>query len=484
MAEPEDTPREPGQPEPGRPEEQAPAHDAPATTPDDTVAGETAELPGHEDAPTERRPPVAADAPQLDSEPPQLRDVTGTLGDYLRSRGEALARLVRSHRLAAALAATAVVAALVAAVALATSAPGLPSVELVSDDAAARLAAPAYSSGSFGWDDVLVPREVEVRSVSRDASTGGALAEVMVTYSGSHGVSAEKAATLRYSAAGGSWEPVGEPEDVRVSWHTTEGVNDERVISGAGTILERADRTLEQEGEEGPSLAELYAGASVTMEGGEFDADSQTEVVELIFSREGAYERYECRMTVSFAFRSASGQWEIESVSVEDGARDRSLEPLVGTWSGTFQSQEADGEKCLAAREAGLVVTIASVRSEAGVEQVTGTVSGIAHYHAGPSSDTASSAGDAPFSDVPFTAGLVGESDGTLVFEGTLPEDVGGTVTLSLAFGSADDPFRATARVTTTYVHEGSFFFVPYDETFTYVDLFSLARAAEELPEG
>ena len=27
-------------------------------------------------------------------------------------------------------------------------------------------------------------------------------------------------------------------------------------------------------------------------------------------------------------------------------------------------------------------------------------------------------------------------------------------------------PSRAVARVTTTYVHEGSFFFVPFDETY------------------
>ena len=478
MAEPEDMSLEPEQagPEPSK----GPGDDAPGTTPDDTIAGETAELPGHEDAPTERRPPVAAaDAPQPEGEPPHLRDVTGTIGDYLRSRLTALAGAVRAHRLAAALAAVAAIAAVVAVVALATSAPSLPSEELVSDDAAARLETPAYSSGSFGRDDIIVPREVDVRSIARDGSTGEAVADVMVTYSGSHGISAEKAATLRYSATGGAWALVGEPENVRVSWHTTEGVDEERVIKNAGSILERADRALGQDDAEGPTLSELYAGASVQAEASAPDVESQTQVVELLFTRESAYERYECRMAVSFAFRSASGQWEIEGVSVEDGARERSLEPLVGTWTGTFQSQEADGEKCLAARGAGLVVTISSVRSEAGVEQVSGTVSGVAHYHAAPSSDTAASDGDTPFSDVPFTAALVEESDGTLVFEGALPEDVGGTVTLSLAFGSADDPSRAVARVTTTYVHEGSFFFVPFDETFTYEDLFSLVRSAD-----
>lgn len=479
MAEPEDTPQSPDR-QPTSEAEPAPERTAPAPEPGDTFAGETAELSDRHDAPTERRAPVDAAAPSADDEPPRLRDVTGTLGDYLRARAAGLAEVVRAHRLAAALVATVAAAAVVVAVALATSAPGLPSAELVSDDATARLEAPAYQSGSFGWDNILVPREVDVRSVSRDAETGDAAAEVMVTYSGSHGVSAEKAATLRYSATGGTWEPVGDPENVRVSWHTTEGVNEARVIENAGLILERADRALGlADGSEGPTLAELYAGASVTAESGALDAESQTQEVALTFSRDAAYERYECRMTVGFAFRSASGQWEIESVSVDDGARERSLAPLVGTWQGTFQSQEADGEKCLAAREAGLVVTIASVRSEAGVEQVAGTVSGMAHYHAGPSSDVASSEGDAAFADVPFTAALVEESDGTLIFEGALPEDVGGTATLTLAFGSAEDPARAVVRVTTSYVHETSFLFVPYEETFTYADLFSLVRAAD-----
>lgn len=477
MAESEDTPQSPDR-QPTSETEPVPARTAPKPEPGDTFAGETAELPDRHDAPTERRPPVDA-APSAEDEPPRLRDVTGTLGDYLRARATRLAEAVRAHRLAAALVATVAVAAIVAAVALATSAPNLPSAELVSDDATAWLEAPAYQSGSFGWDDILVPREVDVRSVSRDAETGEAAAEVMVTYSGSHGVSAEKAATLRYSATGGTWEAVGDPENVRVSWHTTEGVNEARVIENAGLILERADRTLGQDDAEGPTLAELYAGASVQAEASALDVVSQTQTVELLFSRESAYERYECRMTVGFAFRSASGQWEIESVSVDDGARERSLEPLVGTWRGTFQSQETDGEKCLAARQSELVVTIASVRSDAGVEQVTGTVSGVAHYHAGPSSDVASSEGDAALVDVPFAAALVEESDGTLTFEGTLPEDVGGTVTIALAFGSAEDPSRAVARVTTSYVHETSFLFVPYEETFTYADLFALVRAAD-----
>lgn len=475
MAEPEDSAVDPAtEPAEGQ------GRTDPVANPDDTVAGETAELPHDHDAPTERRPPVAAEPVRDDAEPPHLRDVTSALGDYLRSRAARLAELVGSHRLVAALAAFAIVAVAVLAALVATSTPNLPSAELVADDASAALATPAYSSGSFGRDDILVPREVDVRSIVLDDRTGDALAEVMVTYSGSHGIGAEKAATLRYARSNGGWALAGEPEGARVSWSTTEGVDEGRVIGNADAILERADRSLEQGGSaEEPTLAQLYADAEVSVEASSFDLESQTESMELVFSRDGAFERYECRINVSFAFRSASGQWEVESVSVADGARRRSLDPLVGTWTGSFQSQETQGEKCLASRDAGLVVTISSVRNDAGLEQVAGTVSGMAHYHAGPSSDTAASDGDTSLDGVPFTANLTEDSDGSLVFEGTLPEDVGGTVSLELVFGSADDPSRAVARVTTTYVHEGSFLFLPYDETFTYVDLFTLARAAD-----
>lgn len=476
MAEPEDIPQQADEPV----TEPHPEHETPISNAEDTVAERTAELRDHQDAPTVRRPPVDAAAPQARDEPPHLRDVTGTLGGYLRARAASLARLARAHRIAVALAAVVATAALVAAIALATSAPDLPSHELVVDDAVTRLEAPACSSGPFGWDDILVAREVDVRSITYDADAGDAVAEVMVTYSGSHGISAEKAASLRYSATGGSWEPAGEPENVRVSWHTDAGVNEARVIENAGLVLERADRALGLGNDsEGPTLAQLYSGASVAMESGTLDVESQAQDATLDFTQEGAYERYECRMAVRFVFRSASGQWEIESVSVDDDATQRSLEPLVGTWHGTFQNQETEGEKCLAARGSELVVTISSTRSEAGIEQLTGTVSGVAHYHAAPSADAVSSEGDTIFSNVPFTAALVEDSADTLVFEGTLPEDVGGTVTLSLSFGSADDPSRAVARVTTVYAHEASFLFVPYEETFTYVDNFALARTAD-----
>lgn len=49
-------------------------------------------------------------------------------------------------------------------------------------------------------------------------------------------------------------------------------------------------------------------------------------------------------------------------------------------------------------------------------------------------------------------------------------------VSLTLRLGGPDDPTSATAEVTTSYARTGSFLFIPYDETLTYTDVFSLRK--------
>ena len=81
---------------------------------------------------------------------------------------------------------------------------------------------------------------------------------------------------------------------------------------------------------------------------------------------------------------------------------------------------------------------------------------------------------------MPFTATLVGghddETGSDLTFVSTLPDQVGGTVTLKLGFGSAEDPDRVTALVRTTYPHTGSVLFIPVERTVTCTDRFTLER--------
>ena len=100
----------------------------------------------------------------------------------------------------------------------------------------------------------------------------------------------------------------------------------------------------------------------------------------------------------------------------------------------------------------------------------------MAHYHANPGRDSEATEGDAAFADVPFTASLAGDEDGNLVFEATLPEDVGGTVELELRFGTEQDPGRAEALVTTKFPHTEMIFIFPHDTTATYEDTFTLVK--------
>ncbi|MBM6774688.1 hypothetical protein [Olsenella profusa] len=450
--------------------------------------------PAADEAPEATAPrPTPAEAPR----PPE-QEPSG-----VRARVAAFGALVRGHLVTSVLLAVIAVAA-AAFLALALShATAVPDQTTIEADARERMAAPAYSGGTYGADDVVVTRGVEVRSVSRSATapegsearfgaSGYAEAEVVVTYGGST-VSASLGATLAYAQVDGTWEGISGSDATTgaLAWHATTGVDQQKVLRNVRLVLRRADElTGSADGgadgsgdgaAQGVSLEEIYADSDVTIESESFDEDAQTDTLEITCSRTGAFESYVCRMTVTFSFGQSSGRWEISSVEVADGARERSFEPIMGSWQGAFQRQDTDGTKCLAGRSAGLTITLDSSSTTDGVTRLSGTLSGLAHYHARPDDDTDSCDGDTPLEAVPFQATLVGgHNDATgsdLTFVATLPEDVGGTVTLTLGFGTEDDPGAVVALVQTTYPHTGSILFIPYEETLTYTDVFSLTRA-------
>ena len=244
-----------------------------------------------------------------------------------------------------------------------------------------------WAKWSFAMENAHEPARNAARyKTASNEEDGVAQAEVLVTYEGSNAVRAEKSATLGYALRDGEWVAAGEPEDVRVSWTPVNGISRERLAANMATVLERADQQLGGDGG-GASLEELYEGAELTVEREEFDPEEGTDVLDLVCVRAGIFESYECRLTVTFSFRSSTGQWEIEGVRVSEDGRTRSLDPLVGMWSGTFSRQETDGTKCLAARAAGLVINVDQTWTEGGVTQVSGSVAGVAHYHAHPAQD-------------------------------------------------------------------------------------------------
>lgn len=464
---------------------------------DATLAGRTAELAreragakgtGDEDgsvdeAPTERRPPVSEEAPRPQGsadDAPAGRDVLAAAGSYLRGRATLLAGLARRHRRAAVACALLAICAVVLLGMALSRAGALPGEDVVAADARASFSAPERQAGAFDAGGGLVTQEVEVRSLARSQSapegmdaqfgaSGYAVAEVVIAYSG-QGVRAERGATLGYALVDGAWVALPGARDNGVSWRATDAVDQGKVVAASAELLERAEAESGQAG-----LAELYAGVEPTVASAEFDEEAQTSVVELAWELPGEFETYACTARATFSFAQASGQWELSGIEVADGATVPNLESIVGTWTGTFQSQETDGDKCLAARSAGLSVTIERAWTSEGVTRASGTVTGLAHYHAHPAGDAESCEGDQAFEAVPFTATRV---EGTgVVLETALPEDVGGTVSLTLRFGDEQDPGRATATVETSYPSTGTILFIPYEETLTYADSFLLARA-------
>lgn len=467
-----------------------------------TAAEETTELPDAGAQPTVERPLVDAEATAArpangaeGADAPRLRDVTATFGDYARGRWAAVKAFPSKHR-AATVALALLAVAMVACLALAfVHASNVPDHETISSDARQRVSAPTYASGAFGRDDILVARDVQVRGTSRSATaidsheaqfgaSGYATADVLVAFAGSS-VRVDKTATLGYARVDGTWVGIGNETNAQVAWRALAGVDQEKVVENIDVVLERAERALDpDEGSEAAremSLASIYAGGDVEVTAAAFDAEAQTDTLEILCTKASAYESYTCRMRATFSFRPANGQWELSEIEVNEDARTRTFDPLLGTWAGTFQSQETDGAKCLGARGVELSLSLDANKTSDGGAQLTGTVSGLAHYHEHPRRDSESCVGDSAFDEVPFVATLVGgyneAVDSDLSFVATLPEEVGGTVTITLGFGTADDPGRVVALVQTTYPHTGSFLFIPYDETLTYTDAYLLQKA-------
>ncbi len=385
---------------------------------------------------------------------------------------------------------------------------GVPDEATLTADAQARIAAPALEGNDLSTDDLLVYESTKVRSVKRSATavdsaaaqfgaSAYASAEVALTWKSSS-VKAVTTATLIYAKVNGSWMGTGSPIDAKTSFEATAGINQSGVRANIDEILLKAEDSLAGEkpaatgvgtgaaDTDATTLPALYSSASVKIESEDFNAEAQTDTVKLTCKKSSSFVAYECDLTVVFSFKQNSGVWEVDSVTVDnaDAAKTPSYSALLGTWTSTFQSQETEGAKCLAASATPLRVTVTKVEpaKDGSAAKLTAKVDGLAHFHAHPSKDCEASDGDLAFTAQDLTATLAADEDGdekTLTFSGDLPQQVNGTVSVELSFGSADDATAVTAKVTSTYKHTGSFLLIPYDETLTYTDTFILGRSAE-----
>lgn len=433
---------------------------------------------------------------------PHLSDVTGITGSYLRASFDDLLAACKRHKGGCLAFGAILVACVFILASAALHARNVPGADFVEKDAWARLSAPEYAPGVFGSQDNLYMSEVKVDSQRRVVRTNDSsqaqfgasgYAEAHVTAKfGNGSVVATKTAILSYAKVGSTWQGIGGEADVSVSYEAVAGMPRTQVLANLDDLLAEGERSLKaaaktaggSTGDTGLTLAQIYDGAKVSVESEDFDEEAQTETVALTCVKASSFESYTCRLTAHFAFRPVNGVWEVESIEVNDDAKTRTFQPLVGTWEGTFQSQETDGAKCLGAGASPLSVTFEAAESadgDAGA-RLTGSISALAHFHEHPSADSAACDGDEALADVRLVANYYGghnaDVDSDLAFVAALPEEVGGTVTVTFGFGVGGDPTQAVARVQTTYPHKGTFLFIPYDQTITYTDVYLLRKVS------
>lgn len=433
---------------------------------------------------------------------PHLSDVTGITGSYLRASFADFLAACKRHKGGCLVFGAILVAYVFILASAVLNARNVPGADFVEKDAWTRLGAPEYAPGVFGSQDNLYMSEVKVDSQRRVVRTNDSsqaqfvasgYAEAHVTAKfGNGSVVATKTATLSYAKVGSTWQGIGGEADASVSYEAVAGVPRTQVLANLDDLLAEGERSLKaatktaggSTGGAGLTLAQIYDGAKVSVESEDFDGEAQTETVSLTCVKASSFESYTCRLTTHFAFRPVNGVWEVESVEVNDDAKTRTFQPLVGTWEGTFQSQETDGAKCLGAGASPLSVTFEAAETadgDAGA-RLTGSISALAHFHEHPSADSAACDGDEALADVRLVANYYGghnaDVDSDLAFVAALPEEVGGTVTVTFGFGVGGDPAQAVARVQTTYPHKGTFLFIPYDQTITYTDVYLLRKVS------
>ena len=433
---------------------------------------------------------------------PHLSDVTGITGSYLRASFADFLAACKRHKGGCLVFGAILVACVFILASAVLNARNVPGADFVEKDAWTRLGAPEYAPGVFGSQDNLYMSEVKVDSQRRVVRTNDSsqaqfgasgYAEAHVTAKfGNGSVVATKTATLSYAKVGSTWQGIGGEADASVSYEAVAGVPRTQVLANLDDLLAEGERSLKaasktaggSTGGAGLTLAQIYDGAKVSVESEDFDGEAQTETVSLTCVKASSFESYTCRLTAHFAFRPVNGVWEVESVEVNDDAKTRTFQPLVGTWEGTFQSQETDDAKCLGAGASPLSVTFEAAETadgDAGA-RLTGSISALAHFHEHPSADSAACDGDEALADVRLVANYYGghnaDVDSDLAFVAALPEEVGGTVTVTFGFGVGGDPTQAVARVQTTYPHKGTFLFIPYDQTITYTDVYLLRKVS------
>lgn len=239
----------------------------------------------------------------------------------------------------------------------------------------------------------------------------------------------------------GEWDLVSFPSLDTQSTTAKAGVNQDKVIGDMTSILMQASTST------GDSLTHVYDDGTFEIASEKFDADAQTDTIEISCKKETSYTESQGTIIAVFAFKD--GRWSLSSATGSDDIYKVSYQKLVGTWTGSFYRQGSPSSgKCYGGQSADVKVVITSVDDTS--LKVEGTVSFLAHNHGKSESDESSNAGDTVVTDQAFTTTLDNQyvdGFGSFEYAGSYKtsEDSNGQIAIYLGFGPYDTSAGADA---------------------------------------
>ena len=463
----------------------APSDDEQASTAD------TARLHQHSapDGTAEQPQPVAvASNPSADDDP-NLREVAGTAGKYVASKRQSIGEFLSKHQRGLGIGLAIGVIAVLGIVWFALNVLDAPAYQKIEQDLANRLPTLDYAGGTYGPDLQIPLSNVAVTERSATKTPEGMEAGEGIG-SAAYGVEAEATyddgkiravhdVGTTYVRNNGEWTMTDELVERGLSYTARAGVDEQKVLDNANTILEAASSSG------GTSLADIYSNGSFSVVGNVFkeaaDKNTATNDVTLHCKKEGGFYAYEGNVIAHFAFES--GTWNLRSVEASEQAAARTFSPLMGTWRGELSSTTSNGATCYGARDAALQITIESVGDPTGGKgQVQGTITTLAHYHRKLEKNADKTTGDTMLERVNFTGTIWAERDegmgSNVTVECKTTGSAQGDVEFTLAFGTDDDPSAVLARVTSTHAYEEPILmFLPHQTTAKFIDTYTLSRS-------
>ena len=250
----------------------------------------------------------------------------------------------------------------------------------------ARLVSPLYASDE--------PWHLEGERVSsiEDDGTGGKAVRFEVALA-NPSFSAIVGIDRSYALEDGAWVP-GNWRISSVDATPIAPVDEEKVLADISNILAKVPAG------EGTPIAQLYEGADFEI----VDAVLDGESCKVTISADRTYvlNRFQATVEAGFVFipgqaSSDGGTWKLATASVDEGAQEPQLAPIVGPWVGRLEKTATsslllDTGRCLAGQDELLTLTVSEFDASTGRMLVN--MSFMAHNHAALPADATGTEGD------------------------------------------------------------------------------------------